>query len=45
MRFLPVSLTVLIVELQDLDETLALFASLEAQPVDGVVDIVPAART
>jgi KipI family sensor histidine kinase inhibitor len=45
MRFLPVSLTVLIVELKDLDETLALFASLEADPVDGVVDIVPAART
>ncbi len=45
MRFLPVSLTVLIVELQDLDETLALFASLEAEPVDGIVDIVPAART
>jgi len=45
MRFLPVSLTVLIVELNDLDETLALFASLEAEPVDGIVDIVPAART
>ncbi len=45
MRFLPVSLTVMIVELQNLDETLALFASLEAEPVDGVVDIVPAART
>lgn len=45
MRFLPVSLTVLIVELNDLDETLALFASLEADPVDGIVDIVPAART
>ena len=45
MRFLPVSLTVLIVELKDLDETLALFASLEAEPIDGVVDIVPAART
>lgn len=45
MRFLPVSLTVLIVELKDLDETLALFASLEADPVEGVVDIVPAART
>ena len=45
MRFLPVSLTVLIVELKDLDETLALFASLEADPVDGVIDIVPAART
>lgn len=45
MRFLPVSLTVLIVELKDLDETLALFASLEADPVSGIVDIVPAART
>ncbi len=45
MRFLPVSLTVLLVELADLDETLALFASLEADPVDGIVDMVPAART
>ena len=45
MRFLPVSLTVLIVELKNLDETLALFASLEADPVDGIIDIVPAART
>ena len=45
MRFLPVSLTVLLVELADLDETLALFASLEADPVDGIIDMVPAART
>jgi KipI family sensor histidine kinase inhibitor len=45
MRFLPVSLTVLLVELADLDETLALFASLEADPVDGIEDMVPAART
>jgi KipI family sensor histidine kinase inhibitor len=45
MRFLPVSLTVLLVELADLDETLALFASLEADPVDGIMDMVPAART
>jgi KipI family sensor histidine kinase inhibitor len=45
MRFLPVSLTVLLVELADLDETLALFASLEADPVDGILDMVPAART
>lgn len=45
MRFLPVSLTVLIVELKDLDETLALFASLKAEPMDGIIDIVPAART
>ncbi|WP_137130988.1 5-oxoprolinase/urea amidolyase family protein [Rhizobium sp. FY34] len=45
MRFLPVSLTVLLVELKDLDETLALFASLEADPVEGIEDMVPAART
>lgn len=45
MRFLPVSLSVLLVELKDLDETLALFASLEADPVDGIEDMVPAART
>ncbi|WP_426124306.1 5-oxoprolinase/urea amidolyase family protein [Pararhizobium sp. PWRC1-1] len=45
MRFLPVSLTTLTVELADLDETLALFASLEADPVEGVTDMVPAART
>eukprot|EP01032_Pedospumella_encystans_P037658 gene37658-42651_t len=31
--------------MKDLDETLALFASLEADPVSGIVDIVPAART
>lgn len=45
MRFLPVSLTTLLVELADLDETLALFASLQADPVAGVEDLVPAART
>lgn len=45
MRFLPVSLTTILVELADLDETLALFASLEADPVDGIEEMVPAART
>lgn len=45
MRFLPVSLTTLLVELQNLDATLALFASLQADPVDGIVEMVPAART
>lgn len=45
MRFLPVNLTTLLVELADLDETLALFASLETDPVEGIVDMVPAART
>ncbi len=45
MRFLPVSLTTILVELADLDQTLALFASLEADPVAGVEETVPAART
>ncbi|MXN46585.1 5-oxoprolinase/urea amidolyase family protein [Shinella kummerowiae] len=45
MRFLPVSLTTILVELADLDETLALFASLQATPVDGIEEMVPAART
>jgi KipI family sensor histidine kinase inhibitor len=45
MRFLPVSLTTILVELADLDETLALFASLKAEPVDGIEEMVPAART
>jgi len=45
MRFLPVSLTTILVELADLDETLALFASLQADPIGGVEEMVPAART
>ncbi len=45
MRFLPVSLTTILVELADLDQTLALFASLEADPIDGLEETVPAART
>lgn len=45
MRFLPVSLTTILVELADLDQTLALFASLEANPVEGIEETVPAART
>ncbi|MBB4008875.1 5-oxoprolinase subunit B/C family protein [Allorhizobium taibaishanense] len=45
MRFLPVSLTTILVELADLDETLALFASLQADPVPGIEEMVPAART
>jgi KipI family sensor histidine kinase inhibitor len=45
MRFLPVSLTTLLVELADLQETLALFASLTAEPIPGIEDMVPAART
>jgi KipI family sensor histidine kinase inhibitor len=45
MRFLPVNLTTILVELADLDETLALFASLQADPIDGIEEEVPAART
>lgn len=45
MRFLPVNLNSLLVELADLDETLALLASVQAEPVAGVTEVVPAART
>ncbi|EPN14411.1 allophanate hydrolase, partial [Pseudomonas syringae pv. actinidiae ICMP 18804] len=45
MRFLPVNLDVLLVELKDLDETMALFDALTAEPIAGVEEIVPAART
>ena len=45
MRFLPVNLDALLVELADLDETLALFDSLHAEPIAGIEEIVPAART
>lgn len=45
MRFLPVSLNALLVELADLDQTLALLASLQRDPVHGVAELVPAART
>ncbi|WP_279482885.1 carboxyltransferase domain-containing protein [Aureimonas sp. SK2] len=45
MRILPVGLRSCLVELADLDETLALFASLEAEPIAAVEEIVPAART
>ena len=45
MRFLPVNLDALLVELADLDETLALFAAMQAETIAGIEDIVPAART
>lgn len=45
MRFLPVNLDALLVELDDLPQTLALLASLQAEPIAGIEDIVPAART
>lgn len=45
MRFYPVSLDALLVELENLDETLALFDALLQAPIAGVQEIVPAART
>lgn len=45
MRFLPVNRNALMVELADLDDTLALLASLQRTPVHGVEELVPAAQT
>ena len=45
MRFLPVNLGALLVELDDLAQTLALLASLQAEPIDGIEELLPAART
>ena len=45
MRFLPIGPRSFLAELADLDETLALFDALNADPVPGVTEIIPAART
>jgi KipI family sensor histidine kinase inhibitor len=45
MRFLPLNFTSFLVELEDLDETLALAAALQAAPLPGIEEVVPAART
>lgn len=45
MRFLPASDTALLVELDDLAQTMALYRHVAAQQVPGVQDLVPAART
>ncbi|WP_417224316.1 carboxyltransferase domain-containing protein, partial [Achromobacter spanius] len=45
MRFLPVNTDALLVELDDLEQTLALFAALQSRPIEGVTELVPAART
>ncbi|MDP9601959.1 UNVERIFIED_ORG: KipI family sensor histidine kinase inhibitor [Variovorax paradoxus] len=45
MRFLPVNLNAVLVELDDLPQTLALLASLRAEPIAGIEELVPAART
>jgi KipI family sensor histidine kinase inhibitor len=45
MRLLPSGSTALLVELDALDDVLALYAALADAPPEGVVDVVPAART
>ena len=45
MRFLPVNSRALLVELDGLAQTLALFSSLQRDPLAGIDEIVPAART
>lgn len=45
MRFLPVAVAAVLVELDDLPQTLGLLASLQAEPIPGVSEIVPGART
>lgn len=45
MRLLPCADVGLLVELADLDEVLALYAELEEIQPEGVLDMVPAART
>jgi len=44
-RFLPAGLNALLVELDGLDQVLTLLASLEREPIAGVTEVVPAART
>lgn len=45
MRFLPVRDDALLIELDDLPSTLALFDSLSSDPIDGTGEVIPGART
>ena len=45
MKVFPFGDAALLVELDDLDAVLALAAAIQAQRLDGVLDVVPAART
>lgn len=45
MRILPSGSTALLVELDDLDQVLTLYAALSEDRPDGVINIVPAGRT
>jgi len=44
-RILPLGTDGVLIETADLDESLALFGALLAQPVAGILDVVPAPRT
>lgn len=45
MRILPVRSDCFLVELADLGEALALFDALKTSPIEGITEIIPAART
>lgn len=45
MRFLPINDRALLVELTNLEHTLALFAALNTQSIAGIEQIIPAAKT
>ncbi|HWU46824.1 MAG TPA: urea amidolyase family protein [Humibacter sp.] len=45
MRFLPVNIDAFLIELDDLEQTVALFESLTTRPIHGVTELVPAAMT
>ena len=45
MRFMPASDSALLVELNDLSEAMALYRELRSEPIKGVTELVPAART
>lgn len=44
-RFLPVNFSTFLVELNDLEETLALLGTLQINPLPGILEMIPAART
>ena len=45
MRLLPINRRTLLVELADLDAVLALHASLNCEPIEGIEELLPAAKT
>lgn len=45
MRILPVNRSTVLVELADLEQVLTFHASLTSQPLDGIEELLPAART